>query len=261
MNKNTTHSGCLFDLTNKVAIVTGAGRGLGAAMAVGLAKAGATVVITDVLPTGTTVASIVNSGGQAEGFSLDVSKKSEVTTVITEIVKKYGKIDILVNNAGIEKGAPTETLSEKDFDRVIEVNLKGEFLVAQAVGIEMLKKKSGSIINVASVAGFLGSAGGVAYNSSKAGIINLTRSLAVEWAKSGIRVNAICPGIFETEMTKPYLAMEQYAAAFKARVPMGRVAKPEELAGIAVFLASEKASGYLTGQLLIVDGAWTASLL
>ena len=150
-------------------------------------------------------------------------------------------------------------MSEKDWDQVLNINLKGQFLCAQAVGQEMIKQKSGQIINVASVAGMFASTGIVGYNTSKAGVILLTKSLAVEWGKYGIRVNAICPGVFATKMTESFLADKTFMQGIKTKVSLGRAAQPSELVGTIIYLASA-ASSYVTGHALVIDGGWTIGL-
>ncbi len=249
----------LFDLTGKVAIVTGASRGLGRAMAVGLAGAGANVVVTDVLDTSETVEEIKKLGGKAIGIKADVSKKGDVERMVQQTIEKFGRIDILVNNADIFRMAPAEAMKEEDWDKVIAVNLKGQFLCAQEVGKRMIKQKSGKIINMASVAGKLAFAQSAAYNASKAGIILMTKTLAVEWGKYNIQVNAICPGVFATAMTENFLKDKNFLQMIKTRVPLARYGEPEELVGTVIYLAS-KASDYMTGHALVIDGGWTAGL-
>ncbi|MFH1774962.1 MAG: 3-oxoacyl-ACP reductase family protein [Methanobacteriota archaeon] len=249
----------LFDLTGKVAIVTGASRGLGRAMAVGLAGAGANVVVTDVLDTSETVEEIKKLGGKAIGIKADVSKKGDVERMVQQTIEKFGRVGILVNNAGIFRMAPAEAMKEEDWDKVIAVNLKGQFLCAQEVGKRMIKQKSGKIINMASVAGKLAFAQSAAYNASKAGIILMTKTLAVEWGKYNIQVNAICPGVFATAMTENFLKDKNFLQMIKTRVPLARYGEPEELVGAVIYLASN-ASDYMTGHALVIDGGWTAGL-
>ncbi|MDI6807190.1 MAG: glucose 1-dehydrogenase [Candidatus Aenigmarchaeota archaeon] len=249
----------LFDLTDKVAIVTGASRGLGKSMAIGLAQAGANIVVTDVLDVNDTVKEIEKLGRECIGIKVDVTQKKDVDAMVQQTVDKFGKIDILVNNAGILRMSPAEEMKEEDWDKVIAVNLKGEFLCAQAVGKQMIKQKSGRIINIASVAGQFGFPQAAAYDCSKGGVILLTKALAAEWAKYNIRVNAIAPGVFATAMTEDMLKSKEFMEMVKKNVPMGRVGQPEELVGVVVFLASE-ASSYVTGHVLVVDGGWTAGL-
>jgi len=249
----------LFEIPNKVAIVTGASKGLGKAIGIGLAKAGANIVATDVLDTSDTVKEIKKLGRKAIGIKVDVSKKEDVEKMVKQTLDKFGKIDILVNNAGILRMGNAEEIKEEDWNKVIQINLTGQFLCAQAVGKQMIKQKSGKIINIASIAGLGGYAQSVPYSASKAGIILLTKSLAVEWGKHNIQVNAICPGVFATDMTNSFLKDKQFMDMIKAKVPLGRYAKPEELTGTIIYLASE-ASDYMTGHALVIDGGWTAGL-
>ncbi|MBU1016186.1 glucose 1-dehydrogenase [Patescibacteria group bacterium] len=248
-----------FDLTGKTAILTGASRGLGKAMALGLAQAGANIVITDVLDTKKTVKEIESLGVKAMGLKVDVTRKGDIDKMVKKTLQKFKKIDILVNNAGVYFPTPVKDVKEKDWDKIIGINLKGTMMCAQAVGKEMCKEKSGSIINIASVAGIMAFAQSAAYNTSKAAIIMLTKTLATEWASCGIRVNAICPGIFATDMTKGLLKDKGFQTMVKTKIPMARYAVPEELAGAALYLASD-ASSYTTGHALVVDGGWTVGL-
>ena len=249
----------MFEINNKVAIVTGASRGLGKAIATGLAKAGANIVATDVLDVTDTVKEIKKLEKQIIGFKVDVSKKHDVEKMIKQTMDKFGKIDILVNNAGILRMGNAETMKQEDWDTVIQVNLTGQFLCAQAVGKQMIKQKSGKIINIASIAGLSGYATSAPYSASKAGIILMTKTLAVEWGRYNIQVNAICPGVFATDMTDAFLHDKQFMDMIKARVPLGRYATPEQLVGTVIYLASP-ASDYMTGHALVIDGGWTAGL-
>ena len=249
----------LFDLEGKIAVVTGASRGLGKAMAIGLAKAGADVVVTDVLDTSETADEIKKLHRESFGLKVDVSNQSDVETMVKQIQKKFGKIDILVNNAGILRTSNAEDFDKKDWDKVIEVNLTGTFLCAQAVGRQMIKQKSGKIINISSIAGLSGFASSTPYNASKAGVLLLTQTLAAEWGKYNINVNAICPGVFATDMTDNFLKDDQFKNMIKTKVPLGKYAESEELVGTVIYLAS-KASDYMTGHSLVIDGGWTAAL-
>lgn len=249
----------LFDLEGKIAIVTGASRGLGKAMAIGLAKAGAKVVVTDVLDTKKTVSEIKKLHRETFGLEVDVSNKSDVEAMVKEMLAKFGKIDILVNNAGVLRTGNAEELHKEDWDKVIDVNLTGQFLCAQAVGQQMIKQKSGKIINISSIAGLSGYASSVPYSASKAGVISLTQTLAAEWGKYNINVNAICAGVFATDMTDEYLKDEEFKDMIKTKVPLGRYAESEEIVGTAIYLAS-KASDYMTGHSIVIDGGWTAAL-
>ena len=249
----------MFEISNKVAIVTGASRGLGKAMAVGLAKAGANIVATDVLDTSSTVKEIEKLGRKVIGIKVDVSKKQDIEKMVQQTIKKFGRIDILVNNAGILRMGNAENMSQEDWEKVIQVNLTGQFLCAQAVAKQMIKQKSGKIINIASIAGLGGYAQSAPYSASKAGIILMTKTLAVEWGQHNIQVNAICPGVFATDMTDAFLSDKQFMGMIQARVPLRRYAKPDELVGTVIYLAS-KASDYMTGHALVIDGGWTAGL-
>ena len=251
----------MFDLKNKVAIVTGSARGIGKAIALGLAKQGADIVVADILlkEAKQTVAEIEKLGKKAIAIKVDITKKREIYSAVKKTIKNFGKIDILVNNAGILKTAEPEDISESDWDKIMAVNLKGYFLFAQMVGREMIKKKQGKIINIASIAGEIAFAKAAAYNTSKGGVILLTESLAGDWAKHNIRVNAIAPGLIETPMTEKMLENKEFSKMIKAKVPLGRAGKPEEIAGAAVFLASD-ASSYMTGSVINIDGGWTTIL-
>lgn len=249
----------LFDLSGKSAIVTGASRGLGKSIAIGLAQAGTDVLASDILDCTDTVTEIKKLGKKAVGIKTDVTNKTEVQNMVQTAVKEFGKIDIFVNNAGIVRSSPAETMEEKDWDAVINVNLKGEWLCAQEAGKQMIKQKSGSIINIASIAGLGGSATSAAYCASKAGVILMTKTLALEWGKHGIRVNTICPGVFVTAMTEPFLKDPGFAQLVATRVALERSGSPKELAGMAVYLASDAAS-YTTGAEFIVDGGWRAGM-
>ncbi|MBU0727550.1 glucose 1-dehydrogenase [Patescibacteria group bacterium] len=249
----------LFDLTGKVAVITGASRGLGKAMAIGLAQAGADVVITDILDTKKAVKEIESLGVKVMGLKVDVSKNTQVQNMIKKVISKFKKIDIFVNNAGVYFSTPMKGLPDKNWDKILDINLNGSMMCARAVGEQMIKQKSGNIINIASVAGISAFASSSAYNCSKAAIIMLTKTLAAEWAPYNIRVNAICPGIFVTDMTKGLIKDKGFQQMIKAGVPLGRYATPDELAGAAVYLSSN-ASSYTTGHALVVDGGWTVHL-
>ncbi len=249
----------LFDLKGKVAIVTGASRGLGRGMAIGLARAGANVVVTDILDTKETVDEVKKLGREALGIKVNVTKKSDVEAMVKQTLEKFGRVDILVNNAGILRIEPTEDMKEEDWDKVLAVNLKGQFLCAQEVGKNMIKQKSGKIINISSIAGKFGNPQSAAYNASKAGVILLTKTLAIDWGKHNIQVNAICPGAFYTPMTEESFKDENLVQMIKTSVPLGRYGEPEDLVGTVIYLASE-ASNYVTGHALVVDGGWTAKI-
>ena len=249
----------LFDLSNKVAIVTGGSRGLGQEMAEGLAEAGASLMLCArreewLTPT---VNEMRERGFRAEGMLCDVANPEDVQRVVDKTMETYGQIDILLNNAGISWGERPETMPIDKWQKVIDINLTGAFLFSQAAGREMLKREYGRIINVSSVSGLQSSATGpfyVGYAASKAGLFGLTRELAASWGRQGIRVNAIAPGFFHSRLADA--AIEYAEPVIKARNPIARVGAPGELKGVAVFLAAD-ASNYITGQIIVVDGGRT----
>ncbi len=249
----------LFDLTGKVALVTGASRGLGRAIAGGLAEAGADLVITSRhLPDVERVASELAVGGRKVfALQMDVTRASEVDDAVARAIAAMGRLDILVNNAGINIRKPALELTEGDWDQTLDTNLKGCFLVARAVGRHMLARQAGSVVNIASMMASVVHAERAAYASSKGGLVQLTRVLAVEWAPYNVRVNAICPGPFLTDLNKVILNDPEKVKYFMDRLPMKRFGKPEELIGSVIFLASE-ASSYITGTTIYIDGGWTA---
>ena len=249
----------LFDLSGRVAIVTGGSRGLGKEIAEGLAEAGASLMLCArrdewLSPT---VNEMRERDFTAEGMICDVSNPEQVQQVVDKAVATYGRIDILVNNAGVSWGERPETMPFDKWQKVLDINLTGAFLFSQAAGREMLKREYGRIINVASVSGLQSSANGpyyVGYAASKAGLFGLTRELAASWGRQGVRVNAIAPGFFHSRLADA--AIEYSEPEIKARNPIARVGTAGELKGVAVFLASD-ASNYITGQTIIVDGGRT----
>jgi gluconate 5-dehydrogenase len=252
----------LFDLTGRIAIVTGAGAGLGALFAEALAEAGAVVVATDRrLPQAEeTAARLAATGAVSHAIAADVTDENAVTAMVRQTIDRFGKVDILVNNAGIAAVGPPEDASLADWQRVVDVNLTGVFLCAREAARAMIAAGTdGRIINIASILGAVASQPGsaTAYAATKGAVINLTRDLAVHWAPHGIRVNAIGPAYFPSEMTEGIFAEPTILAAIEQRTPMGRTGRLEELKGPVVFLASD-ASSYVTGQTLFVDGGWTA---
>jgi 2-deoxy-D-gluconate 3-dehydrogenase len=249
----------MFDLNNRIAIVTGGSRGIGKGIAISLAKAGADIAVADIIDASEAVGEIEALGRSAISVKTDVSKKKSIDSMVAEVINKFGKIDILVNDAGILKLAPSESMEEKDWDKLVDINLKGYFLCAQAAGKEMIQQKSGSIINIASIAGINAYQQGAAYSSSKGGVILLTKALAAEWGKYNIRVNAICPGVILTDMTKDMMENEDFKKGTLSKVPLGRVGMPEDIGNVALFLASD-AAAYVTGHALVADGGWIAGL-
>ena len=257
-----THKNVLesFRIDGKVALVTGGARGLGLTMATALAEAGADVALSgrsveacQEAAKGITAA----TGRRARGFAADVTKLADVERLKTEVEAELGPVDILVNNAGINIRGPIQQLSEADWDAVIDTNLKGPFLCARAFGPRMVERGWGRVVNLGSVLGFIALPGRAPYASSKAGIVNLTRVLALEWAGTGVTANAICPGAFATEMNRQLLDDPVKYKEFVAQIPMGRWGEVDELTGAVVFLASG-ASSYVTGTSIVVDGGWIA---
>jgi NAD(P)-dependent dehydrogenase (short-subunit alcohol dehydrogenase family) len=249
-----------FRINEKVALITGGTRGLGRAMAAALAEAGADIAITGrTLAPCEQAASEISAatGRRCRGYQADVTQSADVERLASSVEADFGRIDILVNNAGTNIRGSLEELSEADWDTVIDTNLKGPFLCARAIGPRMVRRGWGRVINLASVLGVIALAGRAPYASSKAGIINLTRVLALEWAGTGVTANAICPGAFGTEMNRQLLDDPAKYQEFVKRIPMGRWGEPDELGGAVVFLASD-ASSYVTGSALFVDGGWTA---
>jgi len=248
------------DLKNKVAIVTGARRGMGRTHALKLAQEGVKVVVSDISEEDCqkVVDEIKKAGGEGLALKCDVSKKKEVDELVKKTVDKFGKVDILVNNAGIAQFKPFLELTEEEWDRTLDINLKGYFLCAQAASKEMVKQKSGVIINIASVA--MGQVGVgfpnvVHYCASKGGIVAMTEALVLELAPFGIRVNVISPGMIETPMIDPIKQDPKMMEGLMSRVPLRRFGKPEEVSDLVLFLASD-ASSYMTGSAVVIDGGW-----
>ena len=241
-------------LEEKIAVVTGASRGIGRAIAKELALKGAFVIVNyngSKQAADETVNEITQAGGKAVGVQCSVADAAECEAFINNIISEYGRIDILVNNAGIVRDNLLMRISEKDFDAVIDTNLKGTFHTMRLVARPMLRQRSGRIINISSVSGVTGNAGQANYSASKAGIIGLTKSAARELASRNINVNAIAPGFVDTDMT--ITLSDKVKEGAKGQIPLGRFGKPEEVAELALFLSSEK-SDYITGQVINIDG-------
>jgi 3-oxoacyl-[acyl-carrier protein] reductase len=253
----------LYNLKDKVAIITGARRGMGRTHALIFAEAGAKVVVSDISldECQKVVDEIKDSGGDALAIKCDISQREEVDSMVSETIKNFGKVDVLVNNAGVADFKEFLSMTEEDWDRTININLKGYFLCSHAVAKEMAKQKSGVIVNIGSIAmGQVGIAfpNLVHYVSSKGGVAGLTQALALDLAKYNIRVNAIAPGAIETPMVDPIKADKQATEALISRLPMKRMGQPEEISSAVLFLASDAAS-YITGSILNVDGGWLIS--
>jgi NAD(P)-dependent dehydrogenase (short-subunit alcohol dehydrogenase family) len=249
-----------FRLDGRVALVTGGARGLGLVMATALAEAGADVAISGRTRQACEEAAAQitkDTGRRAAAFEADVTKGADVEKLVADVEASLGPIDILINNAGINIRGPIQDLSEADWDAVIDTNLKGPWLCARAIGPRMVARGWGRVINIGSILSVIAMPGRTPYAASKSGVTSITRVLALEWAGSGVTVNAICPGPFGTELNRPLLNDPVKYKEFVAQVPMGRWGEVHEIAGAAVYLASP-ASSFVTGSSLFVDGGWTA---
>ena len=250
----------LFDLTGRIAIVTGGGRGIGRAIAEGLAAFGARVVLSGrtAATLAETEAAIIAAGGEAIVQVADVSKEADVIALRDAVLARFGRIDVLVNNAGINPIWRTiDKISLAEWQSVIDVNLTGLFLCCKYIGSAMVERGAGSIINVSSVAGHVGLTRSVPYCASKGGTELLTKALALDWAKRGVRVNCLAPGYVDTDLTSALLHHDTLSKPFMDHTPLGRFGEGKDMVGAAVFLASD-ASSYMTGSSLVVDGGWTA---
>ncbi len=244
---------------NRVAVVTGGAQGIGRRTAELLAGRGYRLAIVDLHMPNDAVKSIEDKIGEAFGYAGDITEETVVTDFVNEVFRRYGKVDVLVNNAGISLISAAEETSALDYRRVLEVNLVAPFLLSKIFGAKMLEAGSGSIVNVASIAGLAGIADRAAYNASKHGLIGLTRTLAAEWGGRGVRVNAVCPGWVKTEMDAADQAGGSYTDAdITGRIPMARFAAAEDIARAIAFLADSHESAFVNGHALVVDGGWTA---
>jgi NAD(P)-dependent dehydrogenase (short-subunit alcohol dehydrogenase family) len=243
----------------RVAVVTGGAQGIGRKTAELLANRGYRLAIIDLHPPAETVKAIEACGGEVMGFAGDITDEATVVRFANEVFNRFGRVDVLVNNAGISLISAAEHTAITEYRRVLEVNLVAPFLLAKIFGAKMLDAGSGSIVNVASVAGLLGIADRAAYNASKHGLIGLTRTLAAEWGGRGVRVNAVCPGWVKTEMDAADQAGGSYTDAdIVGRVPMARFASPDDVARAIAFLADGNESGFVNGHALSVDGGWSS---
>lgn len=251
----------LFRLDGEVAIVTGGAQGLGEQMCIGLAEAGASVVVADLnLEKAQKVAEHIRTlGVSALAVKVDVTKKAEVETMVQKTLEQFGKVDVLVACAGVGQWMKAEDMPEEDWKRVLDINLNGVFFACQAAGRAMIKRRKGSIITISSMSGIIVNTpqAQAHYNASKAAVIMLTKSLAAEWAPYNVRVNTIAPGYMETQLVADLLKQcPEYGELWRKLTPMGRLGRPEEIKGPCVFLASP-ASSYLTGSVLVMDGGYT----
>lgn len=245
-----------FSLKDKVALITGAARGIGKAIAVLFAEKGADIILVDILAEVEEVAATISKSGR-KGFALvaDITERDDIKRITEESIKKFGRIDILVNNAGVALMDDAENLSEEYWDKTMAVNLKAPFLLSQSIGRKMIKNRRGKIINIASQAGIIALDKHIAYCSSKAAIIGMTKVLALEWAEFNINVNAISPTVVLTELGKKVWTGD-VGEEMKKKIPVKRFAYPEEIAAAAVFLASD-AADMITGANLVIDGGYT----
>lgn len=252
----TSYLESLFSLQGRRALVTGASRGIGQALAVGLARAGADLVLTarDAGALVETAAAVVAAGRKVEVLACDQRDVAQVRAVLGGI-----DADILVNNAGVESVCPSADVTEEVWDRIVDTNLKGAFFVAQTVGRGMLARGQGAIVNLGSLTSFVGVPTATPYGSSKSGVLGMTRALATEWAGQGVRVNAIAPGYFRTAMTEVFYENADWAEGMAAKIPLGRFGAMEDLVGAVIYLCSP-ASGYVTGQCLGIDGGYLAAI-
>jgi NAD(P)-dependent dehydrogenase (short-subunit alcohol dehydrogenase family) len=245
----------LFDLTGRIAVVTGGGSGIGRRIALAFAEYGARLIVVDIDETTAwrVAEEIRGTGRDAVAHCVDVTQPGEVQEMVNTAVRSHDRIDILFNNAGISIRGPAESFSFEDWNRVIAVNLTGMFLCAQAVGKVMIKQQGGKIINTASVSSRLGHPGNLAYAAAKHGVVGMTRVMAVEWAKHGVSVNCIGPGVLKTPLTMKAIENPEKYRDLVSKVPMGRLGEPEDLIGAVIFLASQ-ASDYVTGQTIYIEG-------
>ncbi len=248
-----------FSLKNKVALVTGASRGLGQAIAIALAQSGATVICSSSRPDGTlaTRQKISEIGGQTAEVAADLSNRNAVKKLFESAVEKFGTIDILVNNGGTIARFPAKDFPLEEWDRVIEVNMNATFYLSQLVGRKMIERGSGKIINIASMLSYSGGITVPAYTASKHAVAGITKALANEWAHHGVQINAIAPGYFRTDNTQKLQEDPVRSEAIKNRIPANRWGNPEDIGGAVVFLASD-ASNYVNGTIINVDGGWMA---
>lgn len=245
----------LFDLTGKVALVTGASRGIGRAIAIGLAKSGAQVVLVSRTLSDDIVEEIVSFGGKAYAFSCDLADREQRIQLFEQVTAAVGTVDILINNAGVQQRHDSEHFPLEDWDFVVEVNMTSVFHLCQLFGKPMLEKGYGKIVNIASVISFQGGIRIPAYAASKAGVMNFTKTLANEWSSKGVNVNCIAPGYIATDMNEALIADDERSKQILDRIPAKRWGTPEDFVGTAIYLASP-ASDFVCGATILVDGGW-----
>jgi gluconate 5-dehydrogenase len=248
----------LFSVSGQVVLVSGGSRGIGRAVAEGFAQRGARVIITGRnQATLEQTATAITAGTNVQSLVCDVAQPAAIELLVARVMRDYGRIDALVNSAGVNRRKPVATVTEEDYNYILDINLKGAFLLSQAVGRHMIQQHSGSQINIASLATDRPLKHAAPYAMSKAGLAQMTRSLAMEWGPQGVRVNAIAPGFIVTDLTRKMWTDERMQAWAKANTPQRRLGQPQDLVGVALFLASP-AAAFLTGQILYVDGGFSA---
>ena len=247
-----------FSLTDKVALVTGAGKGLGRACALALAHAGADIALglRDATTASDLESEIKEMGREVIRIQMDVSTVTEIRNAVEEVITRFGRIDILVNNVGVAPANPAEKVTESDYDLTMNLNVKSMFFTSQTVASHMIKQGGGRIINMSSQAGSITLDDESVYCISKAAVNHMTKNLASEWAKYNIQVNAVAPTFIETPGTEPWLKNHEFRQSVLDRIPLGRIGKPMEVAGVVLFLAS-KAASLITGEIVVIDGGWT----